>query len=84
MCAARKLGAIWRSAAWNQRRVRRQLLMIAWRYLRLEAGRTPAIPSLLMLFASLYALLRLLLEVSGAKTRSSPLEQSRGDLAGPR
>ena len=28
----------------------RQLLMIAWRYLRLEARRTPAIPSLLRLY----------------------------------
>jgi hypothetical protein len=50
--------------------VGRQLLMIAWRYLRLEAGRTPAIPSLLMLFASLYALVRLMLEVLVIRSRS--------------
>jgi hypothetical protein len=50
--------------------VRRQLLMIAWRYLRLEAGQTPAIPSLLMLFASLYALVRLMLEVLVIRSRS--------------
>jgi putative transposase len=44
--------------------------MIAWRYLRLEAERTPAIPSLLMLFASLYALVRLMLEVLVIRSRS--------------